>query len=206
MTCVNGFFKINDTATSSLGKYPLEPGWWSRKYEYPWAIQFARQNARVADMGCGWMPRPFKDALALICRSVYAVDADNRLLEQPNVNDSLHFVVRDFVNDSLADLPLFDTIFCISVLEDLGDHLVEALQNFALLLKKNGRIVITYDVPWLADKPCPRYPGIQVHDIEKAAAKAYLAWDGDVDYSKDNCIFHSDFNLTVFHGALKHAG
>jgi 2-polyprenyl-3-methyl-5-hydroxy-6-metoxy-1,4-benzoquinol methylase len=187
----------------SLGRYPLQPEWWSRRYEYPWAIQYAKPNHVVADMGCGWMPRPFKERLAEVCKKVYAIDADARLLEQPNVRDNLIFVVRDFVNESLADLPRFDTIFCISVLEDLGVYLQDALMNFANLLKPGGQIVITFDVQLNESKPCPRYPGLLLTDMERAARAAGLMWSGSLDYSKEDCIKHVDFNLTVFHGVLK---
>jgi SAM-dependent methyltransferase len=186
-----------------VGRHPLRPEWWSRKYEYPWALGFAKRGQVVADMGCGWMPRPFKDALADVCKTVYAVDADARLLSLPNVCDSLRFIVRNFITDEMDDLPFFDNIFCLSVLEDLTEYLPDALLNFARLLKPHGRIVVTFDVPYNDAAPCPRYPGIQVADFESAAQFAGLEWDGEADYSKSNCIHHDGFNLTVFHGALR---
>lgn len=203
MICANAFFKNSDQHVTVLGRYPLQLAWWSRLFEYPWALRHAKPGQVVADMGCGWMPRPFKEALADVCDTVYAVDLDNRLLEQPITKPNLTYYVGDFC-DHLDGLPEFDTIFCISVLEDVQDCLELALKNFAAHLKQDGRIVVTFDVPYNDNLPCNKYPGMQVSHFEKMMELAGLKWQGEVDTSKADAIHHQGFNLTVFHGVLVH--
>ncbi len=40
----NAFFKIDDIQAREIEGYPVNPGWWSRSYEYPWALQYAEGN------------------------------------------------------------------------------------------------------------------------------------------------------------------
>ena len=97
----NGYFKQSDPHISELAGYQLPPDWWSRGYEYPWALEYAEKGQAVADMGCGWMYRPFKDALVALGCQVYAVDGDKRLLTQEK-RPGVEIVVADFTKPILA--------------------------------------------------------------------------------------------------------
>ena len=59
----NAFFQKNDPSTLDLMGFEIDPSWWSRSYEYPWALSFAEKDDVVVDMGCGYVDRPFKHAL-----------------------------------------------------------------------------------------------------------------------------------------------
>lgn len=202
---LNGYFKIGDPRISELAGYRLLPDWWSRPYEYAWAMRFAGKGQVVADMGCGWMYRPFKDALAGACDFVYAVDADNRLLQQRKP-ENLEFIVADFSRtvDAIPDGRL-DVLFCISVLEDLGDFAEPSLIEFARTIREDGRIVMTFDVPFDTGRPTPIYPGLPLDKFESAMKGAGLRYTGGVDYSKDGAVNHSRWNLCCFHCVLETA-
>lgn len=197
----NGYFKQSDPHIEELAGYQLPPDWWSRGYEYPWALEYAEAGLVVADMGCGWMYRPFKDALAEVCRFVYAVDADQRLHEQKRA-DNMAFVTADITKEiyGIQDDQL-DRIFCISVLEDLGDVAAPALKEFCRCIGDDGKIVLTFDVPYL-DAPTPVYPGLPLDKFEQSMRDAGLRYEGEVDYDKDNAVNHQEWNLCVFHCLL----
>src|SRR5690349_14866616 len=72
----NAFFKNDDNRLDVVAGFRIPEGWWSRRYEYAYCLQFAEPGQIVADMGAGRDYRPFKDALAEICGCVYAVDKD----------------------------------------------------------------------------------------------------------------------------------
>lgn len=200
----NGFFKKSDPSISELYGFRLPDDWWSRPWEYAWAIQFARPEMTVADMGCGWMYRPFKDALADICRFVYAVDADQRLFSQ-NKAQNMMFVEADITKEIFA-IPegSLDLVFCISVLEDLNNIVGASLKEFRRCIGDDGRIVLTFDVPY-REAPTPVYPGLPLDKFESALQDAGLVYDGEVDYSKDGAVFHDDWNLCCFHCILRKA-
>ena len=198
----NGYFKQSDPRIEELAGFQLPLDWWSRGYEYAWAIDFAEAGLVVADMGCGWMYRPFKDALANVCKFVYAVDADSRLYHRQRAY-SMGFVIADITREipDIQDGQL-DRVFCISVLEDLGDRVVPALKEFSRVIKPDGKIVLTFDAPYL-DAPTPVYPGLPLDKFEQAMKDAGLCYEGDVDYDKDNAVNHQEWNLCVFHCVLK---
>lgn len=200
---MNGFFKLGDEYAVEVGGYPIEHGWWSRHYEYPWAFQFAK--GIVADMGAGWMGRPFKDALCTKCNKVYAVDLDSRIHEldkQPN----LQYITADFTK-KIDEIPAhsLDRVFCISVLEDLGGNLEKALAEFQRALKLDGLIVLTMDIHYDITKPIGKYPGGSINELLTACARLGLQFSGDVDMSKEDAVFHSEYNLCVFHCVLENA-
>jgi SAM-dependent methyltransferase len=197
----SGFFKQPDPNIKELAGYRLPSDWWSRPWEYAWAIQYAASNQVVADMGCGWMYRPFKDALANICHFVYAVDADKRLHEQERAGN-MAFVTADITKEvfGIQDGQL-DRVFCISVLEDLGDMAAPALKEFRRCLSDDGKIVLTFDVPY-QNAPTPIYPGLPLSKFEQAMEEAGLRYDGAVSYDKENAVNHQEWNLCVFHCVL----
>ena len=197
----NAFFKQSDPSINELAGYDFHADWWSRLYEYAWAMQYAEAGLVVADMGCGWMYRPFKDALANVCKFVYAVDADKRLYGQKRA-DNMAFVTADVSREisGIQDGQL-DRVFCISVLEDLDDRVAPALEEFVKLIKPDGQIVLTFDAPYL-DAPTPVYPGLPLDKFERAMKDAGLRYVGEVDYDKGNAVNHKEWNLCVFHCTL----
>ena len=197
---------MNDPTVREIGGYPLAEDWWSRKYEYPWAFGFAREGDVCADMGCGWMPRPFKDALATVCQKVYAVETDRRVLSLDGHPGVMEFVMADFTKPIPAIWGnSLDRVYCISVLEDLGIGVWPAMVEFARVLKPDGRIVITTDAqydPWL---PLGQYSATNLDDLFDAIDNAGLEFDGDIDEDKTDAVYHGGFNLCVFHCVLKKA-
>jgi len=195
---VNAYFKTHDMSADSINGYPIPPEWWSRVYEYPWAMCYAGQSMVVADMGCGWEQRPFKDALADMCRKVYAVDAHHKVLTF-TPRDNIEFVLADFTRriEAIPDASL-DRVFCISVLEELPDRLPDALVEFERCLKPGGMVVITADVVYDESKPTPYCGGISVDTLINAIDQAGL-FLGEIDYDKTGAMYSEMFNLCVFH-------
>lgn len=198
----NGYFKMNDPTARSIAGYPIDEQWWSRKAEYPWAFRFAREGDVCADMGCGWMQRPFKDALSTVCKKVYCVDADPRLREL-HAQRNMLFVVKDFSKDTGIGAESCDRVYCISVLEDVGIGLWGALGEFARVLKPDGRIVITCDVKYDDWLPLGQYGAVDLLDLFDAVDAAGLEFDGDIDEDKTDAVYHGGFNLCVWHCVLK---
>jgi SAM-dependent methyltransferase len=201
----NGFFLTSDPRVSEVAGTKLHEEWWSRSYEYAWALQYAEKGQIVADMGCGWMPRPLKDALAAKCEYVYAVDQDERLL-QHFCPANMTFVVGD-ITQQISWLPQggLDRIFCVSVLEDLNDFVSPTLKEFAKLLKPEGRIILTFDSPWEESKPCPTYPGLPLKKFFDALGPAGLELSGRLERTPNRKMFvhHEGWNLACCHFVLK---
>jgi SAM-dependent methyltransferase len=209
MTNSNDFFYLDDPNTRDFEGFNLHPEWWSRHYEYPWAYTFTAEGSRVADMGCGWSYRPFKDALAKRCKTVFAVDRDQRLVDLiPGSPRNIIYLVSDIQKvERIAPFSL-DTIFCISVFEDLEEKVEiqrNALTEFARLLKPNGRIVLTFDVPYDDSRPTEPYPGVDL--VEFAAmvnTHPYVYSSGPWFVAKDkDLLVHEQWNLCVYHCVLK---
>lgn len=205
----NGYFKLSDEKAGAVGGFPINEGWWSRKYEYPWAMRYAIEGAhgdaplRVADMGCGWTPRPFKDALAKTCGHVYAVDGNEKILGLPR-SEGVEWVVADITRriEAIAEGSL-DRVFCISVLEDVGEKVPLALEEFGRCLKPGGLCVLTFDVQYDYEKPLGQYPGVKIEKFWYAALKAGLWMREDPDLERVNLVVHEEFNLCVFHCVLE---
>ena len=174
---MNAYFKTHDMSADSISGYPIPPEWWSRRYEYPWAMTYAGNNMTVADMGCGYEFRPLKDALAKVCKTVYAVDANDGLLAQPKP-DNVEFIVADFTKQvkAIPDESL-DRVFCISVLEHLSWAIPAALAEFYRVLRCGGLCVLTCDVQYDMDKPCDISPGMDITTLQPAARSAGFRYD-----------------------------
>lgn len=198
---MNAYFKTHDLKADSTNGYPIPPEWWSRVYEYPWAMSYAGRNMTVADMGCGYEPRPLKDALSTICRKVYAVDIDEGLLTQPKP-EGVEFVVADFTSP-VAAIPdgSLDRVFCISVLEHLGGKIPAALAEFYRCLRRCGLCILTCDVQYDMDEPCIISPGMDVAALETAARDVGFRFDA-FDYDKAGAMYSEQFNLCVYHAVL----
>jgi SAM-dependent methyltransferase len=202
----NGYFRKTDPTVSRVGGMDLLPSWWSRPYEYAWAIQFAKPGQVVADMGCGWSGRPFKEELADHGCDVYALDGDPRVLELP-AHEGVRLIVRKFL-EPMDDLPQFDAIFCLSVLEDLTADLPEVLKKFASKLKPDGLIVVTFDTPYVLTQPTPTYPGLNLIQFMKAYRGVGLVEAEEVesgDFARENLVNHQEWNLSCCHWVLRKA-
>ncbi|WP_336762811.1 class I SAM-dependent methyltransferase [Paenibacillus sp. USHLN196] len=159
------YIRQSDPKTDTL-VFPLHPAWWSRPYEYEWAQRFARPDDVVLDAACG-ISHPFKFWLAEHCREVHACDWDERILSEEAIRLD---IAADFgeqaaqilpesalvrlhrAQANLAQLPYesgkFDRVFCISVLEHLDTGtMLRAFREFARVLKPNGQLIATFDVP-----------------------------------------------------------
>lgn len=159
------FINESDPQTDTL-VFKLRSSWWSRSFEYAWAASLVEPGTTVLDAACG-ISHPLKFYLADHCANVYACDIDERIINtdsilreivddlgqeaahsiHPGYFDRIHFDQTD-----LAQLPytngIFDTIFCISVLEHLDlPTLQAALREFNRTLKPEGLIILTFDYP-----------------------------------------------------------
>jgi ubiquinone/menaquinone biosynthesis C-methylase UbiE len=203
MSSENGFFKRTDEHAEMVNGYPINPGWWSRCYEYPWAFGYAEEGLIVADMGCGWTPRPFMRALADCCEYTYAVDGDERLLDQEG-QECLELLVGDFTREVWQiEAGSLDRVFCISVLEDVGEKVRKALDEFTRCLKVGGLAVLTFDVQYDLAKPLGRYPGVNLADFKHAVLPAGFAFRDQVQTDKMNAVYHEEFNLCCYHCVLQ---
>lgn len=202
MTGSNDYFHLTDLHTEELAGYKIHPSWWSRKYEYPWAFEFVEFWQVTADMGCGWMNRPFKDMIARMCIKEYAIDADERVLGlEAHGNMTLHhasFTEQTFLKDESID-----RVFCLSVLEDVGDKLPDALKEFRRVLHPDGLIILTFDVWYDKAEPAGQYPGIEMPYFWNCVYKAGLVPVGEVKEDKQNAVFSPDFNLCCYHAILE---
>ena len=196
---MNGYFKLGDEYADEIEDCPIPNEWWSRHYEYPWALQYAQ--GIVADMGAGWMGRPFKDMLAKRAETVYAFDLDKRLLDLP-VAHNVKLIAQDFTHNMTRYHSLFDRIFCISVLEDVPD-ICQALTSFRKCLAPDGKIVLTMDCQYDIGRPLGKYPAVDMEKFIFAIPHAGLQFAEDTDFDKWNVVYHSDYNLCVFHCVLE---
>ncbi len=198
----NGYFKLDDPKASEIMGYPIHPGWWSRRYEYPWALEYAEEGQVVADMGCGWTPRPFKDALAALGCQVYAVDGGEKLLTQEK-RPGMEFVIAD-ITKPIPEIMggSLDRVFCISVLEDTGERVPGSLKEFSRCLKPGGVCVLTFDTQYDMDKPLGQWPGVNIEKFKELLKDIDLEWQEPPDWNKNGALFNEEFNLCVFHCSL----
>lgn len=201
----NAFFKTSDVKIAAIAGMPLNLSWWSRAYEYAWAIQFADAGMIVADMGAGWSGRPFKEALADVCRDgghVYAVDLDERFLDLPNNRENLEFLIGNFEHElPFLKAGTMDRVFCISVLEDLTNY-EAALREFHRVLKPGGLLVITCDSQYDETKPLTKYPGVSFDKLFDAIQEAGFHLPNGMDMDVRGAVFHEEWNLACWHMVL----
>lgn len=204
MTFENDFFLLNDTSSKELLDWHIPDTWWSRRFEYPWAMGFADQGQVVADFGCGYHFRPFKDALSKTCDQVYAIDRDERVLalnaEYP-FPDNMIILVEDMEQETSIIENSLDRVFCISVLEELENPDM-ALIEMRRVLKNDGFAILTFDVILDDDLPLGQYKGIAVDEILRLAAAADLIPREELHYSIINRLANKSLNLCVYHLVL----
>lgn len=198
----NAFFTTDDPHPESLHGFRIPSGWWSRPYEYAWAMAYAKGGHVAADMGCGWNYRPLHDALSNVCDFVYGVDQHPGILELPQMQNGA-FVVADF-SACIPEIKAgsLDRIFCISVLEELPNY-ESALIEFRRLLKPDGLIVMTCDARYDNGQPeHEKYRGVDMDRLDAAIKSAGLAYNGGIDRNKNNALHNDELNLCVWHCVL----
>lgn len=205
----NAYFTTQDDSIREINGKMLPSDWWSRPYEYAFALQFVDKKQTIADMGCGWMGRPLTAELARRSKEVYGIDADERVLDLERDEPNLYYIPMDF-SDSEMDYfktGTFDAIYCISVLEDLSqDDRLGALKNFRRLVTKTGKIIITMDCAWDSSKVSEPYPTVNLDEFIKDVERAGLKFVGNVNITMpDNAVHQPKWNLSCFHCVLERA-
>jgi SAM-dependent methyltransferase len=201
----SGVFHVGDVRADKIMEWNIPSTWWSRGYEYPWAFSHARPDTVVADMGCGYEFRPLKNALAEVCKKVYAIDMRPAVLKLQTDAPALEIKVDDFTSDLrwLADASL-DTIFCISVLEDVANWR-GALRNWKRILKRSGQVVLTFDITYNPNKPQHElYKGLNLTDFWNRAYQIGWMSEGPINVTMpENAVVHTDYNLACYHCILR---
>ena len=126
-----------------------------------------------------------------------------------NEYSNLYYLPMDFSSSEMDYFATgtFDTIFCISVLEDLNpaDRL-HTLKNFRRLVKNGGRIVITMDALWESFRIAKPYPTVNIKHFINDVSKAKLKFVGDINTDMpDNAVHQSVWNLSCYHCVLERA-
>jgi len=141
---------------------------WSRRWEYPWAIQNAglESGFTVLDAGCGGSPllpylaQQWRDGLFLkgVDKGVERVlNWKGRLLDLigyravegfcPSLDKRVEILHESLSAMSLPDA-FFDRIFCISVMEHIPQGAQRSVMNeMARVLKPSGLLLMTMDLP-----------------------------------------------------------
>lgn len=137
----DGFFKWSDKHIDELEGVALDPGfWWSRRYEYAFALEGVTSKDVVLDAACGDI-HPLKFALGDICKT-HVCD-----IVQVPMSDKYEFAWANLCNLPYKD-KTFTKVFCISVLEHMPPDEIElAVKEFKRVLKAKGKLVLTVDYP-----------------------------------------------------------
>jgi SAM-dependent methyltransferase len=201
------FFTTNDKKMDTV-VFPLPAPWWSRPYEYAWAAEFCKPTDTVLDAACG-VCHPFKFYLAEHCKTVHAVDKDERILDMHKTADEVQKAFgeeaklaylekldwHEGINIKQADITalpykdsMFDRIFSVSVLEHLTDaDKLKALSEFRRTLKNNGQVILTLD-----------YPDTTIDLMESLANKAGLKLADEKDAAIPNDAIRLNYLETKF--------
>lgn len=155
------FFTKDDEKVNKV-IFPIPKTWWSRFYEYAWAMKFCNKEDIALDAACG-IEHPFKLYLSQNCKEVYAIDIDKRITSRNKINkrmrkklgiiDANIYKYRlNLMHGDITSIPLpdkkFNKIFCISALEHLLDAgKIKALKEFHRILKDEGMLILTLDYP-----------------------------------------------------------
>jgi len=198
----NGYFVSSDITAHRLLGYEIPSSWWSRIYEYPWALKYAFPKDVCADMGSGEYYRPFKDCLARTCKTCYAVDLNP---DRMDYSKKVVYIQADFTEriEQLSDQSL-DKIYCISVLEEV-DCPQKTLNEFYRLLKPGGIAVLTFDCIYDHEKAVGKYKGIEPSEFGNWVKESGFHYYGSApNYNHTNgMIFNEKLNLCVFHSVLQ---
>ena len=202
----NAYFGLEDPVIRVINGFQIPQDWWSRPYEYAFALQFVDSKDVVADMGCGWMGRPITAELARLSKEVYGIDVDQRVHSLDKHKD-LYYLSMDFATSEMNYFKpeTFNKIYCISVIEDLSplDRLA-ALKNFARLVTKEGKIIITMDCVWEAYRIADPYHTVKVRHFIKDVSQAGLRFVGEISTDiPQNAVHQPVWNLSCWHCVLE---
>ena len=158
-------FILQEDERTDICLLKIPSHWCSRCYEYKWAMNFIDKYDTCLDAACG-IPHPFKFYLASICDNVFAFDISSSILNKEHILNAVEnfFDTEDckkaekyidkinFSISDLAKLPYednsFNKIFCISSLKCIElSSLDMCLKEFYRTLKRNGYLILTFDVP-----------------------------------------------------------
>lgn len=202
----NDFFHKSDPRYNAMAGFELPKGWWSRPWEYHWAIQYNDiVGGVVANMGAGFTYRPFTDALAHRAGVVQWVDTKRptwNLLDHP-IPPNVEIHEADFSKEITSIAPAsLDRIFCISVLEENIQTVAATLKEFKRLLAPDGLIVLTFDVQYDMSRPLGQYKGLELDTLMAGVLDAGLKPREKFHFDKEDAVFHEEFNLTPYHCVL----
>lgn len=188
--CASRFVRWDDESQRHM-VFDLPATWWSRPYEYAWAAKFAAPGSVVVDVASG-ISHPFKWYLTTLAHEVYACDIDPRIVsEEATLQDiradfgaqaattfersllrSLHLNQCDMTSLPYRDR-MFDTVYCISVLEHVGETArFQALSEFTRVMKDDGQIVLTVD-----------YPTVDLRHLEESMGRLGLEFRAEHDFA-----------------------
>lgn len=180
---MNRFFKTDDERVNVIDGFKIPRVWWSRPYEYCFALEFAKDTDTVLDVGCG-LEHPFKHALGKRCKKVVAIDTD-KLIEGVK-DDNVEFVCADILD--YKPKVKFDKIFIISTLEQTQDYMIEKFKNIESMLAEGGKVVITSD-----------YPSLDPNKLIKFAKEANLVPTSKFNEEiPSNALYHTAYKLNCY--------
>jgi SAM-dependent methyltransferase len=119
---------------------------WSRQWEYPWVLLQAgelKEDMVILDAGAGHSC--LQKYLCKKVKKVFNVDIDPAVTTHEKEFPNLTAVVADIRKMPFAENS-FDAVYCISVLEHVGDDPMESFNECMRVLKPGGHFYLTVDV------------------------------------------------------------
>lgn len=164
---ISSLFEFDDGTGNLIVKYQPSAMSWSRKFEWPWAVQKGdlQWDHTVLDAGSGHSV--FKYALASRVKEVHSLDADDSRYEmiQRGRPFRMHPNIR-LVKGDIRHLPYadntFDSCFCISVLEHTAGAEEWCIAELLRVVKVGRPVLVTMDVA--IENPTEEFP----IDLQKA--------------------------------------
>lgn len=115
---------------------------WSRRWEYPWVSERLPKASPILDAGSGCTF--FPSYLASRGYEVTCVDSDSTLAKPYSEMPGPVFKCASLDSIPAGD-NAFEAIYCISVLEHLGER-DKVIQEFYRVLRPGGSLLVTFDV------------------------------------------------------------
>jgi ubiquinone/menaquinone biosynthesis C-methylase UbiE len=206
-------FIVDSDARVDRIVYPLPFEWWSRPYEYAWAMGLCEAGDVALDAGCG-PGHPFKFHLADACREAHGCDIDEAMLDPRGTLKKLAAELRQssgllydldryatrlvWTKGSVTALPYadatFDKVYCLSVLEHLSPQdMSAALGEFARVVRPQGLVALTFD-----------YPTVNLGSFVRQAQAAGLKFAGPVTLVAPRAAIASQqWGLRCYRAALR---
>lgn len=119
---------------------------WSRQWEYPWVLlQSGELNAEQVVLDAGAGHSCLQKYLCKKVKKVFNVDIDPAVTTHEKELPNLTAVVADIRKMPFPDNS-FDSAYCISVLEHVGDEPMDSFNECMRVLKPGGIFYLTVDV------------------------------------------------------------